>query len=128
MVISETAREFRPGIELVGVRLLGDQLQIDEIVEHVFLSLGAFELFRQPWADIGQGLVKILLGYWHAVDAREHLGVGVPRDDRGSQSQGERGRGGEGAAAARWGRQNSHGGSCWGRRSRAPAIWSARAY
>ena len=49
-------------VELVGIGLLGDELEVDEIVEHIFLALGALELLGQARADVGHRVVDVVLG------------------------------------------------------------------
>ena len=88
VVISETAREVGAAIELVRQRLLGDELEIDEIVEHVFLPLGTLHLLGKAGADVDQRVVEIVLGYRGAVDLGEHLAVGPGRRrDGGEQAE-----------------------------------------
>ena len=77
VIIGQAPFEGRALVQLVGRGLFGDELHIDEIVEHILLARGPFELLRQARADILQRVVDVVLGDRNAVDLGEHLGVGV---------------------------------------------------
>ena len=75
-IVGELAFELRGGGQLVGLGLLGGELEVDEIVEHVFLPRRAFELLRQAGADVGHRVGDVVLGDRRAVDLRQHLRIG----------------------------------------------------
>ena len=65
--------------QLVGLGLLGRELEVDEIVEHVLLPRRAFELLRQAGADVGHRVSDVLIGDRRAVDLGQHLRIGQSR-------------------------------------------------
>ena len=75
-VIGHLARELRAVRELVGLGLLGRELEVDEIVEHVLLPRRAFEFLRQAGADVGHRVGDVALGDRRAVDLGQHLRIG----------------------------------------------------
>ena len=113
VVVSQPAREVGAAVELVRQRLLGDELEIDEIIEHVFLPLGTLHLLGKAGADVDQRVVEVVLGNRDAVDLGEHFRVGPGRRrDGGEQAerperQGKSGR----AGSRRLGWEDSHGNS-----------------
>ncbi len=76
-IIGELALELGRRSQLVGLGFLGRELEIDEIVEHVFLPRRAFELLRQAGADVGHRVGDILIGDRLAVDLGQHLRVSL---------------------------------------------------
>ena len=121
-IIGELAFELGSSGQFIGLGLLGRKLEVDEIVEDVFLPRRAFELLRQAGADIGHRVRDVLLGDRLAVDFRQYLRVG--RSGAGeTESRAEPKRERESGRARARGKDGRHGGS-FGRAERWPPLYS----
>ena len=95
-IIGELLGEFRGLVELVGHGLPGGELEIDQVVENVFLPGRALELLRQAGADVGHGDGDVLVGDRRAVDLGQNLGIGrggAGEHDRRAEPERQRGGG-----------------------------------
>ena len=77
--IGEFLLEFGRLVELVGDGLLGDQRHVDQIIEHRLVARRIVHLLGQRRADVLARRSQIGLGDLHAVDGRQHLGLGIGR-------------------------------------------------
>ena len=90
--IAEPLGELRRFRELVRLRLLHDELLVDEKVDHIGLARLALELARNAGADILQRELQIVVGDLDAIDLGENLRL--RRDakrarENGAQAEGQ---------------------------------------
>ena len=86
--------------QLVGLGLLGRELEVYEIVEHVLLPRRSFKLLGQARADIGHRVGDVLIGDRLAIDLGQHLRIGQgPASETRSCAKAERERSSDRARA-----------------------------
>ena len=71
--IAEPLGELRRFRELVRLRLLHDELLVDEQVDHIGLARLALELARNAGANVLQRELQIVVGDLDAIDLGENL-------------------------------------------------------
>ena len=89
VVIGHAAGDVGRSVLFVGGGLFGHQLQVDEIIDHVFFAGRAVHLRGQGGTDVGQRVIDVLLGDRRAVDLGEHFGI-VRMGRRGGEAGAER--------------------------------------
>ena len=85
-IIGDFLREIGRLVHLVGQRLLGDQLAVDQIVEDVIVAGGPLELRRQTRPDILLGDRDVVVRDLSAIHRGQHLRA---RARRQGQQEGE---------------------------------------
>jgi hypothetical protein len=86
--ISEVAGVIRGLVELFGIGFLRHQLEVDEVIENVFLALCADEFLRQTRPNVGHRVVEIVLGNRNAIHLGEHFGIGISWRNPGAEYDG----------------------------------------
>ena len=90
--IAEPLGELRRFRELVRLRLLHDELLVDEKVDHIGLARLALELARNAGANILQRELQVVVGDLDAIDLGENLRLRRDAErarENGAQAEGQ---------------------------------------